>query len=64
MGEEGHLAGSPSELVPQLAGLAERGVERIYTWFTDFAQPETLDMFGREVIGALRRPPTSRSARS
>lgn len=53
MGEGGHLAGSPSELVPQLAELRERGVARVYTWFTDFAQPETLETFGREVIDAL-----------
>jgi hypothetical protein len=25
-------------------------VERVYTWFTDFATPETLAVFGSEVI--------------
>ena len=35
-------------------GLAERGVERIYVWFTDFAPVETVAEFGASVIGALR----------
>jgi alkanesulfonate monooxygenase SsuD/methylene tetrahydromethanopterin reductase-like flavin-dependent oxidoreductase (luciferase family) len=54
MGEAGHLAGSPSELVTALAALAGQGVERVYAWFTDFAPPETLAVFGREVIAELR----------
>jgi alkanesulfonate monooxygenase SsuD/methylene tetrahydromethanopterin reductase-like flavin-dependent oxidoreductase (luciferase family) len=54
MGEGGHLAGSPPELVAKLAELRERGVARVYTWFTDFAPPETLELFGREVIGSSR----------
>jgi len=29
-------------------------VERVYTWFTDFAPPATLSLFGREVIASLR----------
>ena len=32
---------------------ADEGVERVYTWFTDFATPETLEVFGPEVIGPL-----------
>ena len=28
-------------------------MERIYAWFTDFAAPDTLATFGREVIAAL-----------
>ncbi len=54
MGEDGHLAGAPEELVPRLVALRRRGVERVYTWFTDFAPPETLTVFGTEVIRALR----------
>jgi alkanesulfonate monooxygenase SsuD/methylene tetrahydromethanopterin reductase-like flavin-dependent oxidoreductase (luciferase family) len=54
MGERGHLVGSPSELVPQLVALREDGAERVYTWFTDFAAPDSLAVFGREVIDALR----------
>jgi alkanesulfonate monooxygenase SsuD/methylene tetrahydromethanopterin reductase-like flavin-dependent oxidoreductase (luciferase family) len=53
MSQEGHLVGSPDELLPRLASLEADGVERVYAWFTDFAAPETLDAFGREVIGAL-----------
>jgi alkanesulfonate monooxygenase SsuD/methylene tetrahydromethanopterin reductase-like flavin-dependent oxidoreductase (luciferase family) len=52
MSAGGHLTGTADELRPQLRALAARGVERIYTWFTDFAAPETLATFGREVIAA------------
>ena len=50
MGAEGHLVGGPAELLARLEGLADGGVERVYTWFTDFATPETLAVFGSEVI--------------
>jgi alkanesulfonate monooxygenase SsuD/methylene tetrahydromethanopterin reductase-like flavin-dependent oxidoreductase (luciferase family) len=53
MGEEGHLVGTGAEIVPRLAALAADGVERFYTWFTDFAPPETLAAFGREVIADM-----------
>jgi alkanesulfonate monooxygenase SsuD/methylene tetrahydromethanopterin reductase-like flavin-dependent oxidoreductase (luciferase family) len=53
MSQGGHLVGRPDELLPRLAELRDGGVERIYTWFTDFAVPETLAAFGREVIAAL-----------
>ena len=33
--------------------LAERGVERFYVWFTDFADPSTLEAFGAGVISEL-----------
>ncbi len=52
MAAEGHLVGSPAELLPRLRALEDRGVERIYTWFTDFAAPDTLAVFGSEVIAA------------
>jgi alkanesulfonate monooxygenase SsuD/methylene tetrahydromethanopterin reductase-like flavin-dependent oxidoreductase (luciferase family) len=45
------LEGTGAELVDHFAALEARGVERIYTWFTDFAAPETLARFGTEVIG-------------
>jgi alkanesulfonate monooxygenase SsuD/methylene tetrahydromethanopterin reductase-like flavin-dependent oxidoreductase (luciferase family) len=54
MGQAGHLVGNPSELVARFSALREAGVERVYTWFTDFAPPATLSLFGREVIGSLR----------
>ena len=53
MSQGGHLVGSAGELLPRLEALRDQGVERIYTWFTDFAAPETLHAFGREVVGAL-----------
>ena len=43
-----------AELREHFAGLAERGAERVYVWFTDFAAPETLAAFGHEVIAPLR----------
>jgi alkanesulfonate monooxygenase SsuD/methylene tetrahydromethanopterin reductase-like flavin-dependent oxidoreductase (luciferase family) len=51
--------GSAAELVDHFGGLADRGVERVYVWFTDFAVPETLAAFGDGVIAPLvtrRRP--------
>ncbi len=51
MSQGGHLVGGPDELLPRLAALEADGVERVYVWFTDFASPETLEAFGREVIG-------------
>lgn len=40
------------ELVDHYGRLADQGVERVYTWFCDFAPPETLAAFGAEVIAA------------
>jgi alkanesulfonate monooxygenase SsuD/methylene tetrahydromethanopterin reductase-like flavin-dependent oxidoreductase (luciferase family) len=53
MGEAGHLVGSPEEVAAGLRSLRSEGVDRFYTWFTDFAPPETLTAFGREVIPAV-----------
>lgn len=44
------LVGDGPELVDAFGALADRGVERVYTWFTDFAPPDVLDAFGAEVI--------------
>jgi alkanesulfonate monooxygenase SsuD/methylene tetrahydromethanopterin reductase-like flavin-dependent oxidoreductase (luciferase family) len=52
MSSEGHLVGSAAELLPRFRELEAGGVERLYTWFTDFARPATLAAFGREVIDA------------
>lgn len=54
MNQEGHLVGTADELRPRLEALGDQGVERIYTWFTDFAMPETLSHFGREIIAVGR----------
>ena len=48
------VVGSSNELVDRFAAFAERGVERIYAWFCDFAPPGTLAAFGEEVIVPLR----------
>lgn len=52
-GTVGVVSGTSPELVDQFAALADRGVERVYAWFTDFAKPETLGQFGAEVIAQL-----------
>jgi len=50
---EGLLVGNANELLDRLGTLTERGVERFYIWFSDFAAPETLAAFGAEVVTAL-----------
>lgn len=45
--------GTGPELVEHFQRRAEQGVERIYAWFCDFAQPDTLAGFGEEVIGKV-----------
>jgi alkanesulfonate monooxygenase SsuD/methylene tetrahydromethanopterin reductase-like flavin-dependent oxidoreductase (luciferase family) len=47
--------GSSAELVDHYGRLAERGIERVYTWFCDFAAPDTLAEFGADVIAPLQR---------
>jgi len=42
--------GTGPELVDYFGELAGRGVERVYTWFTDLSPPGTLEQFGEEVI--------------
>ena len=48
----GLIAGDATELVDHFGELEERGIERTYVWFCDFAMPETLAAFGADVIGA------------
>ena len=48
------VIGTAPELVDHFGKLAERGVERVYAWFCDFAPPQTLAAFGEEVIPHLR----------
>jgi alkanesulfonate monooxygenase SsuD/methylene tetrahydromethanopterin reductase-like flavin-dependent oxidoreductase (luciferase family) len=48
----GVVIGTAGELIDQFGAWRERGVERIYTWFSDFAAPETLAAFGADVIRA------------
>lgn len=53
-GRMGPVIGTAPELVEHFGSLAERGVERAYVWFSDFAPSETLAAFGQDVIAALR----------
>jgi alkanesulfonate monooxygenase SsuD/methylene tetrahydromethanopterin reductase-like flavin-dependent oxidoreductase (luciferase family) len=53
-GTRGVVTGDPAQLVDHFGALGERGVERVYAWFCDFAPPETLAAFGETVIAALR----------
>jgi hypothetical protein len=48
------LVGGAGEMVDQLGALGDRGVERVYGWFSDFADPDTLAAFGDEVAARLR----------
>jgi alkanesulfonate monooxygenase SsuD/methylene tetrahydromethanopterin reductase-like flavin-dependent oxidoreductase (luciferase family) len=47
------LIGGTEEIVTQLRELEARGIERVYLWFTDFADEETLARFGEEVLPQL-----------
>jgi alkanesulfonate monooxygenase SsuD/methylene tetrahydromethanopterin reductase-like flavin-dependent oxidoreductase (luciferase family) len=49
---ESLLVGTADELTGHFAELRERGVERVYAWFTDFAPPSTVERFGA-VVDAL-----------
>lgn len=47
------VIGTGAEVAEHYARLGEQGIERVYTWFCDFAPPETLAEFGEDVIAAL-----------
>jgi alkanesulfonate monooxygenase SsuD/methylene tetrahydromethanopterin reductase-like flavin-dependent oxidoreductase (luciferase family) len=53
------IVGTAPELVDYFGSLQERGVERVYTWFCDFAAPDTLAAFGEDVIGPFTATPSS-----
>jgi alkanesulfonate monooxygenase SsuD/methylene tetrahydromethanopterin reductase-like flavin-dependent oxidoreductase (luciferase family) len=48
------VVGDGAELAAHLRSLEDRGVERLYAWFTDFADEATLTRFGAEVLAARR----------
>jgi alkanesulfonate monooxygenase SsuD/methylene tetrahydromethanopterin reductase-like flavin-dependent oxidoreductase (luciferase family) len=50
---DGLVIGDPDEITAHFAAMSDRGVERIYAWFADFAVPETLTLFGQRVIAQL-----------
>ena len=55
------VLGDAGEITARLDAFRDQGVERFYVWFTDFADPATLEAFGREVIGrVLKKPQTQR----
>src|SRR3954471_24978310 len=45
--------GTGAELVEHYQALEARGIERVYTWFCDFAPPDTLEEFGADVIAPM-----------
>jgi len=47
------VVGGRQEMVDHFSAMRERGVERFYVWFADFAPPATLEAFGAEVITAF-----------
>ena len=47
------VVGGRSEMIDHFSAMRERGVERFYVWFADFAPPATLEAFGAEVISAF-----------
>ena len=59
----GLISGTAADVAVRLAGFCDRGVERFYLQFSDFATPDTLARFGDEVIARLRaRPPLDLAA--
>jgi alkanesulfonate monooxygenase SsuD/methylene tetrahydromethanopterin reductase-like flavin-dependent oxidoreductase (luciferase family) len=50
----GTIEGTPQVVADALAAEARKGVEMFFVMFTDFAQIETIELFGREVIPAVR----------
>lgn len=52
-GHSNPVVGTANELVDHYGVMREKGVERVYAWFTDFAKPDTLDAFGETVIAQL-----------
>ncbi len=52
-GHSSPVVGTAAELVEHYAELSERGIERVYTWFCDFAPVDTLAEFGETVVAPL-----------
>jgi alkanesulfonate monooxygenase SsuD/methylene tetrahydromethanopterin reductase-like flavin-dependent oxidoreductase (luciferase family) len=49
----GLVVGDAAEVVAVHRDLHARGVDRVYVWFSDFADPRTLEAFGAQVIAAF-----------
>jgi len=54
---DGLVIGDGDELSRHFSAIADRGVERFYLWFADFAAEPTLRKFGDRVISGLVRSP-------
>ncbi|MCH7790336.1 MAG: LLM class flavin-dependent oxidoreductase, partial [Acidobacteria bacterium] len=48
------IAGDAAATLAGFAALEARGVQRVYTWMTDFAEPDNLARFGDEIIAPGR----------
>jgi alkanesulfonate monooxygenase SsuD/methylene tetrahydromethanopterin reductase-like flavin-dependent oxidoreductase (luciferase family) len=49
----GRVAGDTATMRAHLHDLEARGIERVYVWFSDFADEQTLQRFGQDVLAAL-----------
>jgi alkanesulfonate monooxygenase SsuD/methylene tetrahydromethanopterin reductase-like flavin-dependent oxidoreductase (luciferase family) len=49
------ITGDADAMLEGFAALESRGVQRVYTWMSDFADPDNLARFGDEVIAPNRR---------
>jgi alkanesulfonate monooxygenase SsuD/methylene tetrahydromethanopterin reductase-like flavin-dependent oxidoreductase (luciferase family) len=59
----GLITGTAADIAARLADFRDRGVERFYLQFSDFATPDTLAHFGAEVIPRVAdRPPLDLAA--
>jgi alkanesulfonate monooxygenase SsuD/methylene tetrahydromethanopterin reductase-like flavin-dependent oxidoreductase (luciferase family) len=52
-GYQSLVVGGRDEMVDHFSAMRERGVERFYVWFADFAAPATVEAFGAEVISSF-----------
>jgi alkanesulfonate monooxygenase SsuD/methylene tetrahydromethanopterin reductase-like flavin-dependent oxidoreductase (luciferase family) len=52
-GYQSLVVGGRDEILDHFSAMRERGVERFYVWFADFAPPSTLEAFGAEVISSF-----------
>ena len=54
-GHSSPQVGTAAELLDHYGALGDQGIQRVYTWFCDFAPPETIAEFGEDVVGPLAR---------
>jgi F420-dependent oxidoreductase-like protein len=54
MREVSAITGTPAAVAEQLREHERRGVQMLILWFADFARPETIELFAREVMPALK----------